>query len=115
MPRNILKDAAGAVASNLAIVQGARLSVPAKGRDVALELYTSGGGAVVAIQAQNLAGVWETLALDDGATTVTLVAGTPVTVHVALPVENLGVLVSNVTGSPLLTAATVSRDLWFRV
>lgn len=112
MPRTVLKNSAGAAASGLAVAQNDRLTVNAAGRDVALELYCTGGGAVVAIQARNVAGVWETLALDDGATSVTLTAGTPATVQISVPVETLGVLVSSVTGTPLLTAAIVTRELY---
>ena len=115
MPRTMLQNDLGASASNLPIAQGTRVSVPAKGRDVALELYCTGGGAVVAIQSRNAAGIWETLPLDDGATAIALAAGTPTTVQVSLPVETLSVLVSSVTGTPLLTAAIVAPDLWFRV
>lgn len=107
MPRTVLKNSAGDYASGLAISQNARVTANPRGRSVSLELYTTGGGAVVAIQSQNLAGVWETLTLDDGATSVTLVTGTPTTVQVSLPVETIGVLASSVTSSPLLTAAIV--------
>ena len=112
MPRTTLKNSAGAVASGLAIAQNDRLTVIAAGRDCTLELYTTGGGAVVAIQARNLAGEWQTLALDDGATSITLADGTPASVRITSPIETLGVLVSSVTGTPRITAAIVSREVY---
>ena len=112
MPRNFLETSTGADAFALAVSANDRVYVNAAGRDVGLELYTTGGGAVVAIQSRNVAGIWETLTLDDGATAVTLTAGTPTTVQISLPVETLGVLVSSVTGTPLMTAAIVTRELY---
>jgi hypothetical protein len=97
--------------NGLAISAGQQVSASILAVPHSLQLYVTGGTATVQILHWAAGVAWEVLELDDGASTVTLAAGVPKSIHIAMPVERIAVKVTAITGTPLMTAKAVGVGL----